>query len=92
MIIGTWEEDIKRLIDLKENGELNESDVEEVAEYYRETIKEVYSCLIVESIDLTQDVNCDHCGKVISLEESSAFNGICEECDNKLITPITFKN
>jgi Zn finger protein HypA/HybF involved in hydrogenase expression len=91
MIIGIWDEDIKRLIELKENDELNESDVEEVADYYNETMKEVYANLIIESIDLTQDVNCIHCNKVISLEESSAFNGICEECDNKgLIDAISF--
>jgi hypothetical protein len=46
----TWEEDIKRLIELKENGELNETDVEEMAEYYNENTDEVYACLIVESI------------------------------------------
>lgn len=83
MIIGIWDEDIARLIELKENDELNESDVEEVADYYNETMDEVYACLIVESIDLTQDVNCTDCGKVISLEEASAFNGSCEECDSK---------
>jgi len=86
MIIGIWDEDITRLMELKENDELSESDVEEVADHYNETMDEVYACLIIESIDsidMTKDVNCTDCGKVISLDEASAFNGICEECDNK---------
>jgi len=83
MIIGIWDEDIKRLLELRENEELNESDVEEVADHYNETMDEVYACLIIDSIDLTEDAICTDCGKVISLEEASAFNSICEECDNK---------
>jgi len=92
MIIGIWDEDIKRLLDLKEDDELDESDIEEVADHYNETIKEVKGCLIIESIDMTQDANCTNCGEVISLKEYSAFNGICEECDGKLITPIIFED
>jgi len=90
MIIGTWDEDIARLIELKENRECNDTDIEEVADYYNETTKEVKGCLIIDSIDMTKDAICTDCGGVISLEEASAFNGICEECDSKLITPIDF--
>jgi len=83
----TWKKDIKRLLQLKTEGiKVEEDDMDEVAEYYGETRDEVIACLIAEeinNIDLTQDATCTHCGKVISLEEASAFNGSCEECDNK---------
>lgn len=47
----SWDKDIERLLELKANGELNETDYDEVAEKHNTTREEVINCCISESID-----------------------------------------
>lgn len=78
----SWEDDIKKLLKLQSDGCLNETDMDEVAEHHKTTRDEVMSCLTSE-IDMKEKYNCLKCGKVISIDEASAHNSLCEECDKE---------
>lgn len=82
MVIGTWEDDIKRLMELKRNGELNETDYEDVAEKHNTTVDEVIACLGVMEIDssIYEDQLCDVCFNPISGEEADTYCGLCKNC------------
>ena len=62
--------DLKKLLELKENSKLNETDYENVAKKHNTTVDEVIECLgsiEIDNIDMNQDCSCDKCGKIISL-------------------------
>lgn len=50
MTIRTWDEDIKRLLDLKVKGTLTKNELNDVAKYYRVGKDDIIICIIANLI------------------------------------------
>lgn len=78
----TWNQEIKRLYELKQDGRLDENDMDEVAEKFNTTRNDVITDLM--SVDETSETDvCDTCGKLKPYEEIAMGDGTCQDCINE---------